>query len=107
MNKRTYDGLPKHMQELFRELGRDYAKMCADLVAQREASTWEALAKMPNVKVSELSAAERAKWAKALPDIAGDWTKRNGEAGRQTLKIFMEEARKAGAKPLRDWDRGL
>ena len=107
MNKRTFDGLPKHMQELFRELGRDYAKMCADLVAEREAGTWAALAKMPNVKVSELPAAERAKWAKALPDIAGDWTKRNGDAGRQVLKIFMEEARKAGAKPLRDWDRGL
>jgi hypothetical protein len=23
------------------------------------------------------------------------------------LKIFMEEARKHGAKPLRDWDKGL
>ena len=107
MNKRTFDNLPPHMKDLFRELGRDYAKMCADLVAQREASTWAALAKMPNVTVSELPAAERAKWAKALPDIAGDWTKRNGDAGRQTLKIFMEEARKAGAKPLRDWDKGL
>lgn len=107
MNKRTFDNLPPHMKDLFRELGRDYAKMCADLVAQREASTWAALAKMPNVKVSELPAAERAKWAKALPDIAADWTKRNGEPGRQTLKIFMEEARKQGAKPLRDWDKGL
>jgi hypothetical protein len=28
-------------------------------------------------------------------------------ADRQVLKIFMEEARKRGAKPLRDWDRGL
>jgi C4-dicarboxylate-binding protein DctP len=107
MNKNTWDRLPPHMKELFRELGRDYAKMCADLVAKREADTWAALAKMPNVKVSELPAAERAKWAAALPDIAGDWTRRNGEAGRQVLKIFMEEARKAGAKPLRDWDKGL
>jgi TRAP-type C4-dicarboxylate transport system substrate-binding protein len=107
MNKNTFDRLPPHMKELFRELGRDYAKMCADLVAKREAGTWAALAKMPNVKVSELPAAERAKWAAALPDIAGDWTRRNGEAGRQVLKIFMEEARKAGAKPLRDWDKGL
>lgn len=57
--------------------------------------------------MSELPQAEREKWAKALPDIAGDWTRRNGEAGRQVLKIFMEEARKRGAKPLRDWDRGL
>jgi len=107
MNKKTWDGLPPHMKDLFRGLGRDYAKMCADLVAQREAGAWAALAKMPNVKVSELPAAERAKWAAALPDIAGDWTKRNGEAGRVVLKTFMEEARKRGAKPLRDWDKGL
>lgn len=107
MNKKTWDGLSPHMKELFRELGRDYAKMCADLVAQREASTWEALAKNPAVKVSELPQAEREKWAKALPDVAGDWARRNGDAGRQVLKIFMEEARKRGAKPLRDWDRGL
>ncbi|HEX7220242.1 MAG TPA: C4-dicarboxylate TRAP transporter substrate-binding protein [Burkholderiales bacterium] len=107
MNKNTWDGLPPHMKELFRGLGRDYAKMCADLVAEREAGAWAALAKMPNVTISELPAAERAKWAKALPDVAGDWARRNGEAGRQVLKIFMEEARTHGAKPLRDWDRGL
>lgn len=107
MNKRTWDALPPHMKDLFRELGRDYAKMCADLVAQREAGAWAALAKMPNVKISELPQAERVKWAKALPDVAGDWAKRNGAAGRQVLKIFMEEARKRGAKPLREWDKGL
>ena len=107
MNPKTWDGLPPPMKELFRELGRDYAKMCADLVAQREASTWEVLAKNPAVKVSELPQAEREKWAKALPDVAGDWARRNGDAGRQVLKIFMEEARKRGAKPLRDWDKGL
>jgi TRAP-type C4-dicarboxylate transport system substrate-binding protein len=107
MNKKTWDGLPPHMKDLFRELGRDYAKMCADLVAQREASTWESLAKNPAVKVSELPQAEREKWAKALPDVAGDWARRNGDAGRQVLKIFMEEARKHGAKPLREWDKGL
>jgi TRAP-type C4-dicarboxylate transport system substrate-binding protein len=107
MNKKTFDGLPPHMKELFMELGRDYAKMCADLTAEREASTWAALAKNPAVKISELPEAERVKWAKALPDVAGDWAKRNGAAGRQVLKIFMEEARKHGAKPLREWDRGL
>ena len=107
MNKKTWDGLPPHMKDLFRELGRDYAKMCADLVAQREAGAWAALAKNPAVKVSELPQAEREKWAKALPDVAGDWARRNGDAGRQVLKIFMDEARKRGAKPLRDWDRGL
>jgi TRAP-type C4-dicarboxylate transport system substrate-binding protein len=107
MNRKTWDALPPHMKDLFRGLGRDYAKMCSDLVAEREAGAWAALAKNPNVKISELPQAEREKWAKALPDVAGDWARRNGDAGRQVLKIFMEEARKHGAKPLRDWDRGL
>jgi len=107
MNKKTWDSLPPHMKDLFRGLGRDYAKMCADLVAQREAGAWAALAKMPNVTISEFPAAERLKWANALPDVAGDWARRNGAAGAQVLKIFMDEARKHGAKPLRDWDKGL
>ncbi len=107
MNKNTFDALPPHMKELFRELGRDYARMCADLVAEREAAAWAALAKDPKVKISELPQAERVKWAKALPDVAGDWARRNGAAGRQVLRIFMEEARRHGAKPLRDWDKGL
>lgn len=107
MNKNTWDSLPPHMKVLFRMLGREYALRCAELVAQREAGAWAALAKMPNVKVSELSPEERRKWANALPDVAGDWARRNGEPGRQVLKIFMEEARKRGAKPLREWDKGL
>jgi hypothetical protein len=95
------------MKTLFRELGRDYAKMCADLVAEREAGAWAALAKMPNVRIAELSVEERVKWANALPDVAGDWARRNGEPGRVVLKTYMEEARKRGAKPLREWDKGL
>jgi TRAP-type C4-dicarboxylate transport system substrate-binding protein len=107
MNKNTWDSLPPHMKVLFRMLGREYALRCAELVAQREAGAWAALGKMPNVKISELPQAERVKWANALPDVAGDWAKRNGDAGRQVLKIFMEEARKRGAKPLREWDKGF
>jgi TRAP-type C4-dicarboxylate transport system substrate-binding protein len=107
MNKNTWDQLPPHMKVLFRMIGREYALRCAELVAQREAGAWAALGKMPSVKISELPQAERVKWANALPDVAGDWAKRNGEPGRQVLKIFMEEARKRGAKPLRDWDKGF
>jgi len=107
MNKDTWDKLPPHMKVLFKMLGREYAAMCADLVEQREAATWAALGKMPNVKISELPREERMKWANALPDIGAEWVKRNGEPGREVLKVFMESARKNGAKPLRDWDKGL
>ena len=107
MNKKTWDSLPPHMKVLFRMLGREYALRTAELVAQREAGAWAALSKMPNVTITELPAAERVKWANALPDVSGDWARRNGDAGREVLKIFMEEARKRGAKPLREWDKGL
>jgi TRAP-type C4-dicarboxylate transport system substrate-binding protein len=107
MNKKTWDSLPPHMKVLFKMLGREFAMRCTELVAQREAGAWAALSKNPKVTVTELPQAEREKWAKALLDVAGDWARRNGDAGRQVLKIFMEEARKQGAKPLRDWDKGL
>jgi TRAP-type C4-dicarboxylate transport system substrate-binding protein len=107
MNKKTWDELPPHMKDLFRQLGRDYAVMCANLVAEREAATWDALAKNPGLKLAELPQEERMKWANSLPDVAGDWARRNGDAGRVVLKTFMEEARKRGAKPLREWDKGL
>jgi TRAP-type C4-dicarboxylate transport system substrate-binding protein/TRAP-type C4-dicarboxylate transport system permease small subunit len=106
MNKKTFDGLTPQMQQVFRQIGNEYAKMCADLVAQREASTWAALAKMPNVTVSEMPAAERAKWAKALPDVAGDRARRNGEpaAGPEDLHGGGAQARREAA---REWDRSL
>lgn len=107
MNKNTWDKLPPHMKVLFKGLGREYAEMCNNIIAQREDAAWAALSKMPNVKVSVLPEAERVKWANALPDVGGDWARRNGPAGIQTMKIFMEEARKSGAKPLREWDKGL
>ena len=56
---------------------------------------------------SLLSALVQTEPPRALPDVAGDWARRNGEPGKQVLRIFMEEARKHGAKPLRDWDKGL
>lgn len=107
MNKNTWDGLPPHMKVLFRMLGREYALRCAEMVAQREAGAWAALSRMPSVTISELPQAERVKWANALPDVAGDWARRNGEPGKQVLRIFMEEARNRGAKPLREWDKQL
>jgi len=107
MNLDTWKKLPPHMKVLFKGLGREYAEMTNDIVAQRETAAWAALKKNPKVTVTELPQSERVKWANALPDVGGDWARRNGAAGKKVMKIFMEEARKKGAKPLRDWDKGL
>ena len=60
--------------------------------------------------MSTLPAAERRKWAEAMPDIAGDWVKANkakGVPADEVLKAFMDGARSRGGKPLRNWDANL
>ena len=61
------------------------------------------------VKIAPMAPGEREKWARTMPNIAGDWTKANASRGpaAQIVKTWMEELRKRGAKPLRDWDKEL
>jgi hypothetical protein len=92
------------MKILFRDLGRDYARMQSDIIAQKEALFLKIMAKQ-GAKISEFPASERKKWVNGLPDLAGDWAKANGAAGKQVLSAFMDGVRKRGGKPTRDWDK--
>jgi hypothetical protein len=59
-------------------------------------------------KIVEVSAEERAAWAKALPNLAREWvaaTEKMGLPGKAFLTSFMAGIRAGGAKPLRDWDK--
>lgn len=107
MNKDTWDSLPPEMKVLFRFLGREYARIQTDLVARNVERAWATLEKDPNVTISELSTEEKMKWVNAMEDLAGDWVRRNGEPAKAVLKAFMDGARARGAKPLREWDKGL
>ncbi|MDE0307514.1 MAG: hypothetical protein OXI87_21935 [Albidovulum sp.] len=56
--------------------------------------------------VTELPEAERIRWVNGLPDLAGDWVKRNTDAGlpaADALEAFLNGGRERGSKPLRDW----
>lgn len=106
MNKDTWDSLPDYMQEMFRQLGKEYAEIQTKIVkanAEKFLTTMEE----QGAKVSELPAAERKKWVDGLPDLAGDWARANGEAGAQVLKSFMDGVRERGGEPARQWDQGI
>lgn len=108
MNKDTWNSLPPHMKLLFRDLGRDYGRIQTDLVKANMDKGWSILKK--TAKVSRLPESERERWAKTLPDIAGNWARENDAKGlpaSQILKTVMDAVRKNGGKPLRDWDKGL
>ena len=104
MNKDTWKKLPAHMQILFRDLGRDYARMQSDIIAKKEALFLKIMAKQ-GAKISDFNPSERKKWVNSLPNLAGDWAKANGAAGKQVLSAFMNGVRKRGGKPTRDWDK--
>ena len=105
MNLDTWNSLPLHMKTLFRFLGREYARRQTDLVAARLREAMARLAR-EGAKIADFPAAERARWAMRLPDLAGDWVARNEAKGlpaKEVLAAFMDGIRKRGGKPARGW----
>ncbi|MCW5770375.1 MAG: C4-dicarboxylate TRAP transporter substrate-binding protein [Rhodospirillaceae bacterium] len=59
-------------------------------------------------QVLEFPREEQVKWAKMMPNIAKEWATKldkQGLPGTKVLHAYMEEMRKLGAKPARDWDK--
>ena len=107
MNLDTWNGLPLHMKTMFRLLGREYAARQTDILAAGLRRSLATLAK-EGATIADFPAAERGKWAKLLPDLAGDWVARNRAKGlpaRKLLAAFMDGIRERGGTPARDWDR--
>jgi hypothetical protein len=59
-------------------------------------------------KVFNLPREEQTKWVNVMPNLGKEWAERAEKAGlpgNKVLNAYMEEMRKAGAKPVRDWDK--
>jgi TRAP-type transport system periplasmic protein len=114
MNKDSFNKMPPEVQKIIKDVGLEYSKTLGNTLMQRyEAAlksiqTQGATQSVP-VKVAPMAPGEREKWASTMPNIAADWVKSNASRGPSALivKTYMEELRKRGAKPLRDWDKGL
>jgi predicted RNA polymerase sigma factor len=66
--------------------------------------------KKEGAKIATLPADERIRWANALPNLAKTWVEaaeKRGQPGKQIMQEYMAAMRAAGAKPARDWDKGL
>ena len=106
MNTAKMDSLPPYVQDIIRKAALKYEEELANLEVAETAAAIESM-KAAGVTVHVLPQDERVKWAAALPDLAGDWVKRleaQGMPGRELLVFYMDELRKRGAKPARDWD---
>jgi TRAP-type C4-dicarboxylate transport system substrate-binding protein len=114
MNKDSYAALPKDIQQIVKDVGKEYSRALGETLMQRYEGALKTMAEVGAkqsvpVKVSELSAAERGKWVKTMPNLAADWVKANASKGpaKDIVSTYMSELRKRGVKPVRDWDKEL
>lgn len=106
MNTAKLESLPDYVQQIILNAALKYEEELSTLEETETAEAIEAM-KAAGVEVHVLSQEERQKWAQSLPDLAGDWVKRledQGMPGRELLLFYMDELRKRGATPARDWD---
>lgn len=114
MNKDSFNALPPEVRKIVKDVGLEYSRVLGETLMQRYEAALKAIGEQGAkqavpVKIAPMAQGEREKWAKTMPNIAADWVKANASRGpaAQIVKTYMEELRKRGAKPVRDWDKEL
>ncbi len=105
INKQVFDKLPAEVQKAMREAADVWAEQYAKI---QGAAVEGVLQKMvaAGAKVSELSPAERKRWADSLGPVAKTWAadvNAKGGPGDQVLKAYIDALKKAGTTLPRDW----
>lgn len=104
INKDTWKKLPKAVQDIMLEVGKEYTEVESKAVldkGQRSVDTMKA----SGANVRSLSDAEKVKWANALPDIPNQRTEEIKKAGQasQAIAAYIKALKEAGVKLPRDW----
>ncbi|MGE0563786.1 MAG: C4-dicarboxylate TRAP transporter substrate-binding protein [Pseudolabrys sp.] len=108
VNKATFNKLPPEIQKILREAGKAYSDVASKSQSDAGEAGFAMVPKFSGAKVVTLSRAEQEKWANALPNLAKEWAEKmdkQGLPGSKALASYMDEMRKGGAKPARDWDK--
>jgi TRAP-type C4-dicarboxylate transport system substrate-binding protein len=109
MNLNTWNKLPPEMKKLFKQLGTEYGQLVTKRVVANRKKHFAIIAKK-GAKISAFSVAEQKRWTSKMPNIAGEWAKKveaKGLPAKMIVKFYMDAVRKAGGKPIRDWDKEL
>jgi TRAP-type C4-dicarboxylate transport system substrate-binding protein len=104
MNRNTWRKLPKEVQQIFLEVGREYTKL------QTEASQIKADNSIKSMKdagttVRELSWDEKVKWANALTNIPKEKAAEISATGLpgEVVYAYIQNLKALGVKFPRDW----
>jgi len=106
-NKDWYDGQPQEVKDALHK-GADAAKDWYNKDLEGFAAKALEIMAGAGATVTEASPEMRAAWANGMDNAAKKWAADldgQGVKGTEVLGLYMEEMRKSGAKPLRDWDK--
>jgi TRAP-type C4-dicarboxylate transport system substrate-binding protein len=114
MNKDSFSKLPPEVQKIVKDVGLLYSKTLGETLMQRYEGALKTMVEVgakqnPPVTATPLPPAEREKWVRTLPNLAGDWAKANAGKGptNEIVKTYMDALRAKGVKPAREWDKEL
>jgi TRAP-type C4-dicarboxylate transport system substrate-binding protein len=108
MNKDSFAKLPPAVQKIFREVAIVYREKNDGGYQAFSAKSLKLVAKKPGVTLVKISDKERRRWAMAMPNLAKEWVQqreKQGLPGKKVLTAYMNGVRKAGVKPIRNWDK--
>jgi len=105
VNKSRFEKLPPEVQKALRDASDEWA---AQYAKAQTAAVDTVLRNMAGAgaKISELSPAERKRWADALSPIGKTWSAdvaSKGGPGPEVLKGYMDALKRSGATLPRDW----
>lgn len=104
INKTTWRKLPKDVQDVMLEVGREFTTVQTTMGSEKAAASLATM-KAAGANVRSLSEEEKAKWAMALPDIPNERTAEINKAGQpgKAVAAYLQALKEAGVKMPREW----
>ncbi|MEQ8349541.1 MAG: C4-dicarboxylate TRAP transporter substrate-binding protein [Sneathiellaceae bacterium] len=99
--------LPPEVQQIIREVGAGYTEKFAEVQMATADAAIEGM-KAGGATISELSPAERKRWADALPPLGKEWAEAmagRGLPGQEVLAAYIQALEEQGVEMPRDWSK--
>jgi len=105
VNKSRFDKLPPEVQKALQEAADEWSAQYAKAQTAAVNTVLQNMTKA-GAKISELTPAERKRWADALGPVAKTWSAdvtSKGGPGQDVLKQYTDALKRSGAQLPRDW----
>jgi TRAP-type C4-dicarboxylate transport system substrate-binding protein len=107
INQDTYKKLPAEVRKAIHDASPVYRDVTAQEVLKESETAYDEYKKKGGT-ITQLTDAERKKWAMSMPNVSKEWVadlEKKGIPARQMLTAYMDRMRAAKQPILRHWDK--